>query len=188
MMRIFIIAFFLLCAMPVQAKEWVIDYDQSHITFTGTQGSEKFTGGFKKFQTNINFDPAKPAEGKITATIDIGSAFAGSAERDNALPQPDWFDSSKFPKAEFVSTSIQTAPAPPAMGTTQCFEVSGDLTIKVISKPIALPFCLTSTGDHTHATGTITLLRNDFGIGQGQWADPVFVKNSVDVVLEVSAR
>ena len=60
-----------------------------------------FQGSFKNFTANIDFDPDHPETGKIAATIDIASASTGDGERDGMLPQSSWFDTGKFPQAQF---------------------------------------------------------------------------------------
>lgn len=167
---------------PAEAKSWTTDYTQSSITFSGKQSGQAFEGKFKKFETVIDFDPAKPATGKITAHIDIASAFTGSDDIDSSLPQSAWFDSSKFPKAEFVSTTITAAETP------SCFKADGNLTIKGVSKPITLPFCLATEGDHVRAKGSINLTRTDFNIGTGQWTSEATVAHAVMVNLDIVAR
>ncbi|MDX2027399.1 MAG: YceI family protein [Alphaproteobacteria bacterium] len=178
----------LACASPTPsfAKNWTVDYANSRLGFTATQGDKSFEGSFKNFQTTIDFDPAKPEAGKITATIDMISAVAGSAERDSALPQADWFDTKKFPQAQFASTSIKAAGTDKS--AAQCFEAEGTLTIKGIERKVTLPFCLKPEDDHTRAKGKIVLMRNDFQIGQGQWASEAFVKNAVTVTVDIAAR
>jgi len=168
-------------SLPAAAKPWAIDYTQSHLGFTGQQSGASFTGGFKHFEATIDFDPAKPESGKITADIDITSITAGDAERDAYLPQSNWFDTKKFPKAAFASTAIRAA-AP------NCFEASGTLTIKGLAKPVTLPFCLTSEGEHSRATGKLTLQRNDYQIGLGQWSSTDLVAKDVTVTVDIVAR
>lgn len=172
----------LITATPASAKTWVTDYAQSSITFAGKQSGEAFEGKFKKFTTNIDFDPATPSKGKITASIDIASAFTGNGDIDGSLPQKEWFDGAQFPKAEFVSTSI--APG----STPSCFKAEGNLTIKGVAKPISLPFCMTTEGDHTRAKGEVNLSRSDFNIGSGQWAGENVVARGVTVKLDIAAR
>jgi len=167
---------------PASAKTWVTDYASSHLGFTGKQEDESFNGSFKNFQAMIDFDPAKPESGKITASIDIASATAGSADRDAYLPQKDWFNASLFPKAEFATTAIKAAAKP------SCFEADGTLTIKGITKPVTLPFCLTQEGDHMRAKGELILSRKDFNIGTGQWASEALVANSVTVNVYLAAK
>jgi polyisoprenoid-binding protein YceI len=163
------------------AKPWLIDYQHSTLGFTGMQGSSAFEGSFKNFKADVDFDPDHPDKGKISATIDIAGVTTGDSQRDSTLPQADWFDTAKFPQAEFVSTKI---------GSTgvNSYEAQGTLTIKGISKAITLPFTLSKEGNHWRARGKTTIVRTDFRIGEGQWADNKTVKLAVEVTLDLTAR
>jgi polyisoprenoid-binding protein YceI len=163
------------------AKSWVIDYDHSHLGFTGMQNAATFDGTFKKFTATIDFDPDHPESGKIAATIDMASAATGNATRDGALPGADWFDTKKFPQAQFVSTHIDRTGA-------SSYEAQGTLTIKGIAKTVVLPFTLRPEGDHWRAQGKVSLIRNEFGVGQGDWASEDTVAWAVDVTLDLAAK
>ncbi|MFY9288368.1 MAG: cytochrome b/b6 domain-containing protein [Alphaproteobacteria bacterium] len=180
-MSIVVLALFLSTA-SASAAPWLVDYDHSKLGFVGVQGTSSFEGGFKKFDVTIEFDPAKPEAGSIKAVIQITSATAGSAERDAYLPQVDWFDSKQFPEAIFVSNRIHKT------GENQ-YTADGTLTIKGISQPLALPFKLTpENAPWWRAQGKVTLLRNSFHIGEGQWANENYVKFGVDVVIDIAAK
>ena len=172
-------------APPAFAKSWLVDYAKSKLGFVGAQSGVSFQGSFKSFITDIKFDPAHPETGSITATIEIGSATAGNPERDGYLPQPDWFDAKNFPTAQFVSTVIRAA-GNDKNGAT-CFEADGNLTIKGITKPVKMPFCLKQEGYAMHAQGRVKLIRTDFDIGTGQWSDESVVRRGVDVVIDITA-
>src|ERR1700743_3052153 len=129
----------ILFTSPAFAKPWTVDPANSKLGFVGMQGDTSFEGTFKTFTANIDFDPAHPETGKISATIDTSSATAGS-ERDEYLPQADWFNVKKFPQAQFASTSIR-ATASDKSGAN-CFEATGTLSIKGITKNLNLPVCL----------------------------------------------
>jgi polyisoprenoid-binding protein YceI len=171
------------CAIsdPASAKNWAVDYANSKLGFTGTQGSSSFSGSFKIFQAVIDFDPDHPETGKINTSIDMTSATAGSPERDGYLPQPDWFDSQKFAAAQFVSTSIRKT-------GDHTYIADGTLTIKGVTQPVSLPFTLVQEGDHWRAQGKVTLLRSDFHVGTGEWASESYVKYAVDVTVNLSAK
>lgn len=166
---------------PAMAKEWTVDYANSHLGFIGTQGTSSFNGEFKKFTSAIDLDPEKSDGGHITANIDMTSASAGSSERDGYLPQTDWFDTKQFPQAQFASTTIRKT-------GDHTFIADGNLTIKGISKPISLPFTLVQDGDHWRAQGKVTILRQDFHVGLGQWANEQYVKYNVDVTVDIAAK
>jgi cytochrome b561/polyisoprenoid-binding protein YceI len=176
----------LLTASPAHAKSWTIDYADSRLGFAGHQGDASFEGSFKSFKADIDFDPAHPESGKITATIDITSATTGNAERDSYLPQPDWFNATKFPQATFASTTIAAKGSDKA--GAKCFEATGNLTIKGISKQLTLPFCLKAEGDHFRAQGKAPLLRTDYRVGEHDWANESYVKYAVEVSVDLSAK
>jgi polyisoprenoid-binding protein YceI len=163
------------------AKTWAVDYTKSKLGFTGMQGGNAFEGSFKNFKTDIDFDPDHPELGTITATIDIASASTGDGEKDGMLPQSDWFDTSKFPQAQFASTQIRKT-------GTNSYEALGNLMIKGISKSIPLSFTLQQEGDHWRAQGKTTLTRTDFHIGAGQWSSDETVKLGVDVTIDIAAK
>jgi polyisoprenoid-binding protein YceI len=176
-----ILAFFAALTGAAQAKDWQVDYAHSKLGFTGEQSGEKFDGGFKKFDAQIHFDPDYPEAGKIIVNVAIASAYAGSADRDSMLPQKDWFDSGAFPQAQFVTTSIRkTAPLH--------YEASATLTVKGVTRDVLLPFTLAPEGDHWRAQGDVALMRSDFGVGQGMFADESYVKHAVDVTIDIVAR
>jgi polyisoprenoid-binding protein YceI len=96
---------------------------------------------------------------------------------DSMLQQKEWFDSSKSPQAQFVSTAIRTT------GPLK-YEIDGTVTIKGVSKNVTMPFTLLQDGDHWHALGKTTLMRSDFAIGSGSYASEAYVKHAVDVVVD----
>ena len=174
-------ALFLMAAVPAHAKNWQIDYAHSKLGFIGDQNGEKFSGRFRKFDAHISFDPDHLDESKISVTVDTASATTGDDEWDSYLPQDSWFDVAVFPAARFVATKFhQTA--------KNAYEAEGSLTIKGVTRDLTLPFTLTQEGDHWRAHGHIALMRNDFSIGSGSFADPAYVKNAVEVVVDLAAR
>lgn len=168
-------------AAHADPKQWAVDPAHSTLTFTGDQSGEKFIGGFKKFAAQIALDPDHPESGKITVTVDIASAYAGSSDRDGMLPQSDWFDTAKFPQAQFTSTAIRKT------GPGQ-YVADATLTIKGMTKNVTLPFTLVQEGDHWHAQGKVGLKRNDFALGQGSFANENYVKYPVDVIVDLQAK
>lgn len=166
---------------PGAAAGWQVDSQASHLTFVGTQSGSSFEGHFGKFVAEIDFDPANPAAGHILVRIDMTSAATGQRERDEALPQPEWFDVKNFPEARFEAKGLRaTSP-----GT---FEAPGQITIRGVSKPLLLPFTFHRDGDTARATGQVVLVRSDFGIGQGPWASDQWVGTKVTVNFDLVAR
>lgn len=174
-------------ATPVWAEpsHWVVDAAQSTLSFTAQQGDAAFHGGFRKFTPEIMFDPQDLAHSHIVVTVATASAFSDSAERDEALPEATWFDVKKFPQAQFVTTSIKAVGSDKA--GLENYVAEGDLTIRGISKKISLPFWLKAEGTAMHAKGETVILRQDFGVGQGDFANDSWIKYEVKVGIDIVA-
>lgn len=173
----FCLGFFL--AASVGAEQKLLPA-QSEITFIARQMGVPLDGKFSKFDAQLAFDPKKPEAGKIAFTIDLGSASVGDAETARELKKPDWFNVVKFPSATFTSSSIKAA------GPGK-FDVSGNLVIKGISKPVTIPVTLaSSTAGVSVAQGNFLLKRIDFKIGEGDWSDVSIVANDVTVKFKLA--
>ena len=147
---------------------------QSEIVFVSKQMGVPVEGRFKKFDAQLAFDPAKPETSKIAFTVDVASATLGVPETDAELPKATWFNTSKFPQATFQSTAVK------GLGGGK-FEVSGTLGIKCATRNVVVPVVVTQAGATTNATGTFSLKRLAFQIGQNEWADTSMVADDVQV-------
>jgi len=147
---------------------------QSEIAFVSKQMGVPVEGRFKKFAAQLAFDPAKPETSNIAFTVDVASATLGVPETDAELPKATWFNTSKFPQATFQSTAVK------GLGGGK-FEVSGTLGIKGATRDVVVPVLVTQSGTTANATGTFSLKRLAFQIGQNEWADTSMVADDVQV-------
>ncbi len=147
---------------------------QSEIVFVSKQMGVPVEGRFKKFDAQLNFDPAKPETSKIAMTVDVASATLGVPESDAELPKAPWFNTAKFPQATFQSTSAK------GLGGGK-FEISGKLSIKGHAQDVVVPLTLTQNGATTLATGVLPIKRLVFKIGEGEWSDTGMVADDVQV-------
>jgi polyisoprenoid-binding protein YceI len=145
---------------------------QSEIGFVSKQMGVPVQGKFERFDGTINVDPAKPESGKVTFTVDLGSASIGTPDTATELKKPEWFDVAKAANATFQSTSIKAA------GPGK-IDVVGKLTIKGVSNEIHVPMTLAQQGDTLKASGEFTIKRLDYKIGSGEWGDTGLVANEV---------
>ncbi|MCZ8253655.1 MAG: YceI family protein [Hylemonella sp.] len=167
-----------LAALPALAQQKLVPA-QSEIVFVSRQMGVPVEGRFKKFDAQIAFDPAKPATSKIAFTVDTGSASLGVPETDAELPKPVWFNVPKFPQASFQSTAVK------GLGGGK-FEVTGKLTIKGNSHDVLVPVQLTQSGATTTATGSFTIKRLVFKIGEAEWSDTSMVADDVQVKFKLA--
>ncbi|HAI28113.1 MAG TPA: YceI family protein, partial [Thalassospira sp.] len=57
-----------------------------------------------------------------------------------------------------------------------------------VTREVILPFDLEIEGNEAKATGTVTINRTDFGVGQGQWADTSQVGDPVTIEIDIEAK
>ncbi len=169
----------LLALTPAAYAQQKLVPAQSEIGFVFKQMGVPVEGRFKKFDAQIDFNPAKPEAGKVAFTVDIASTTLGNAESDAELPKATWFNTSKFPQATFQSTSIK------ALGGGK-FEAAGKLGIKGNQRDVVVPLTLTQAGATTMATGVFPIKRLAFKIGENEWADTSMVADDVQVKFKVT--
>jgi len=148
--------------------------DKSQIAFVSKQMGVPVEGTFKKFDAQVAFDPRKPEGGTVALQIDTASASLGVPMSDAELPKPPWFDAVHFPQASFQSSAIK------ALGDGR-FEMAGKLTIKNISRQVTVPVTIAPSGGYAVATGSFTIQRLDYKVGDGEWTDTSVVGNDVQV-------
>jgi len=163
-----------------QAAEWTVDAGKSKLGFVGSQAGSPFDGRFTAWTARIDFDPANPAAGKASVEIDMASAVTGDRQKDESLPQAEWFDAKSVPKARFEATGFT-----PKGGNA--FEARGTLSIRGVTKDVTLPFTLDITGTDAHAVGRLPLVRTDYGVGQGAWKAGDMVALEVAVTVDIRA-
>lgn len=175
-------ALLVLAAEPAYAQQ-KLNPAQSDVSFTFKQMGVPVDGKFKKFDAQINFDAAKLDASKVTFTVDIASTTIGDPATDAELPKSTWFNTSKFPQAIFVSSSIK------ALGAGK-YEAAGKLSVKGIAQDVVVPITMTQTGAGatavTTAIGSFAIKRLTFKIGEGEWADTSMVADPVQVKFKLA--
>ena len=164
--------------MPAAAEQKLLPA-QSDISFTIKQMGVPVQGSFKKFDAQVSFDADKLAASKVSFTVDIGSATMGAREVDAELPKAPWFNTPKFPQAQFTSSAIKS------LGAGK-YEVAGKLAIKGQTREVLVPVTMTQAGAVTVASGVLPIKRLAFSIGDGEWADTSMVADEVLVKFKLS--
>ncbi len=151
----------------------------SEIAFTTRQVGVPVEGRFGRFSAQIVLDPKKPEAGSVSLTIDTGSARFGSAELDTEVPKATWLNVARFPQATFQSSSIKAA------GPGR-FEVIGKLTIKGATGNVTVPVQLVQSGAVSTATGSFTIKRLTYKVGEGEWADTSLLADDIQVRFKLA--
>jgi polyisoprenoid-binding protein YceI len=151
----------------------------SEIAFVTRQMGVPVEGRFGKFSAQIALDPKKPETGSVAFAIDTGSARFGAAETDAEVLKPEWLAVGRFPQAVFKSSGIKAA------GPGQ-FEVAGKLSIKGQVRDIVVPVQVAQAGAGSTASGSFTIKRLEFKVGEGDWSDTSMVANDVQVRFKLA--
>ncbi|WP_313809331.1 YceI family protein [Sphingobium sp.] len=153
----------------VTAGTYTIDPGHTQILFAyDHMGFSNNMGVISESTGTLTLDPKNPTAAKVSVEVPVANLRTGVAKLDEHLMKPEFFDSAKFPKATFVSTGVKV------QGTEA--EISGNLTIKGITKPVTLDAEFYGAGKAPAMMGgkenigfvaTTTVKRSDFNMSYG---------------------
>lgn len=170
----------LFAATPAFAAHWTVDYGKSRLGFTVDWANEPFSADFRTWKADIDFDPADLAHARADVSVTLASEASDEADFDDGLKGAMGFQVSQFPVARFVATAFTHK-------SGNDYVAAGKLSLRGVTKDIVLPFTLATDGTHAHMKGTATVIRTDFGVGQGMWAAPSPVAHNVTVTVDLYA-
>ncbi|MEO8723561.1 MAG: YceI family protein [Sphingobium sp.] len=142
------------------------ELDPSHTTVSGRidhMGFSSTTIRFAKVSGDFTFDPAHAETPRLRITIDTASLSTDWPTRDAELRGAAFFNSAKFPTAQFDADSLTKVDANHA-------KVNGQLTLLGVTRPVQLDVTLLGAGTGMMGdvrTGFIahaTIKRSDFGM------------------------
>lgn len=158
---------------------WNIDYDKSFIKFSGDQAGAPFTGEWKRWSAEIQFDENKLEHSRFNVTIDTGSGFSGDTERDDTIRSPEFFDVAVFKEAQYLADNF--------VKEDKVYKSIGQLSMKGALVAADLTFTVVEEDGKLVLTGTASLDRLLWNIGAGDWVDTSWVGQHVTVDVLVTA-
>jgi len=177
-------------APAARAEKETFTFDKAHTEFGFKirHFVSKVGGRFTKFDGTIEIDRANPAASTVTLKIESASIDTGNPKRDGHLNTPDFFDTAKFPEITFNSKKVV------AKGK-DAYDVTGDLTIKGVTKPVVLTVTANGFASDGHGgqkagfdvAGKIN--RKDFGVNWNSIVDGnAMLSDDVDILITVEAN
>lgn len=113
------------------AGKFVLDQAHTNAGFVSKHMMvSKVRGKFDEISGNLNL-AEDPTQSTVEVAIKVATVNTGAPDRDNHLRSADFFDVEVHPELTFRSTKITHA------GDNE-FVVTGDLTIKGVTKPVDL--------------------------------------------------
>lgn len=162
---------------------WNIDPSHSEVGFTARHLMTKVRGLFEKFEGQIVTGDAPTA----TATIDLNSINTRDENRDNHLRSGDFFDVENHGQMTFASTKVESG--------GKGLLVTGDLSIKGVTKPVTLDVEVLGTetdpwgGTRAGFEGTATISRKEWGVDFNIPMDGgrLLVGDKIDITISAQA-
>ena len=96
--------------------------------------------------------------------VDISQLTSDNQRRDNTIRER-FLESAKFPIVEFTLIEIQGLPESYQEGQQITFQVSGDLTVRDVTKPVTFEVSFVGESDTITGEATTTILMSNFGFG-----------------------
>ena len=144
-------------------------------------------GQFSDFAGTAHVDAANPENSRVELVIQTGSIDTGVADRDAHLRSADFFDADQNKEITFVSTKVERG--------GDDWVITGDLTIKGVTKPVTVAFEPTGSARDPFGNlrigfeGGAAINRKDWGLTWNAALETggVLVSEKVKLEFDVSA-
>jgi polyisoprenoid-binding protein YceI len=169
--------------------DYTIDTAHSRVGFSARHAMvTKVRGAFDEFEGSFHLDGENPENSSGRVVIQAKSINTRNNQRDDHLRSNDFLDMDNNPEIIFTSTGIKQS------GDAE-FVVSGDLSIRGVSKPVEVSFEYTGTAtdpfgnERVGIEGSVVINRKDWGVSWNAALEGggVLVSEKVTLELEISA-
>jgi polyisoprenoid-binding protein YceI len=170
------------------AGDYALDASHTRVGFVARHAMvTKVRGQFDELEGTAHIDTVNPANSSVKVTIKAASVSTGNEGRDQHVVGEDFFDVEKYPELTFVSTDVKRD------GTD--WTITGDLTIKNVTKPVTIEFEETGSAIDPWGNtrigfeGETSINRTDWGLNWNAAleAGGVVVSEGVKLEFDVSA-
>jgi len=172
----------------MSTNDFTIDQVHTHIGFSVRHMMvSTVRGQFRDYRGTVVVDPTDFTRSRFEGEVDVASIDTGNAQRDDHLRTSDFFDAPNHPKITFKSARVERR-------GEDTFVVHGDLTIRGVTRPIALDVEFHGTSKNpwgktvTGLSARATLNRKDFGVSYNAVLEAGGVAVGEKVTLELEAE
>lgn len=136
----------------------------------------------------IDVDYDNPQNSKLgTITVDISQFKSDSGRRDGAI-RDRFLESARYPNAVFVPAQIDGLPESIQEGMDYPLKVTGDLTVREVTRPVTFEFNVRLEGDQLSGQGTTMILMSDYGFGPINILNTLKTEDEVKMNIQFIAR
>ncbi len=164
--------------------DYVLDTAHTRIGFVARHTmATKVRGHFEKYEGAVHLDGDDPTRSNVALTIQAESIQTRNKQRDGQL-RGNFLDDRNHPVITFTSTKVEQA-------GESTYEVSGDLTIRGVTKPLTMTFELIAAENEAWGryrvcfAGGVTINRMDWGVNWNA-ATGLLVKEKVILEFDVA--
>ena len=157
-----LVAVAVLVAPVFAADNYKIDSEHATVIFRVSHFNiGNAYGRFNDPTGTVSYDSSDPSKTAFTFEVKTENVDTHNEKRDAHLRSPDFFNAREFPVISFKSTGVKP-------GGDNKFEVTGDLTMHGVTKPIT--FNITKTGEaDTKQAGYRTAWEADVNLKRSDW-------------------
>jgi polyisoprenoid-binding protein YceI len=168
-------------AWKLDPTHTLVEFSAKHLMITTVKGRITDVEG------TIYADEKDPENSSVDVTLKAASLDTRTDQRDQHLRSADFLDVEKYPEIKFRSTRIE--------GDKQSLRVTGDLTIRNVTKPVTLDVAFEGQtrdpwgGERIGFSASGKIDRRDFGLTWNQALETggVVVGNDIKINLEIEA-
>lgn len=167
---------------------YVLDPSHTSIGFVARHAMvTKVRGSFDQYSGSATIDEADPAASKLEVVVQTASVNTRNADRDAHLRSADFFDADQFPTITFSATGFSVRES--------VVDVTGDLTIKDVTRSVTIPFEFQGSAVDPFGNarigfeGAVEVHRSEFGLTWNAALETggFLVSDRVTLEFEVSA-
>lgn len=169
----------------------VYQFDKAH-SFIGFKvrhmGLIEVPGYFRDFTGTVNYDAKDVSRSTVEFTAQARSVDTGVDKRDDHLRTADFFEVEKYPTITFRSTKVEKK--------GNAWMLTGDFTLKGVTRPITFPFEITGwlpasekSGGTMGIAAETKINRRDYGVTYGSTlpGGVAALSDDVKIVLQIEA-
>jgi len=165
----------------IDPSHTIVEFSAKHLMISTVKGR------ITDIEGTIVADEDELTNSSVDVTLKAASIDTRTEQRDHHLRSPDFLHAEQFPVITFRSTKIE--------GDREDFSLTGDLTIREVTKPITLKVTFEGQtkdpwgGERIGFSASGKIDRRDFGLTWNQLLETggAVVGNEIKIAVEVEA-
>jgi polyisoprenoid-binding protein YceI len=147
-------------AVPPPPRSLTMRPPETSVEAVATSFAGTYTAWFEGFRGAARFSFDTPAQSRLELHLDMTTLTMATAGFTRAVRSPTFFDVERYPRADFVSTSI----TPVGHGAAGTYHVVGTLELHGVSRPIGFDVVVVRGDGFTTLRTELAFSRHDFGL------------------------